>query len=160
MAGDEWATPEEIQEVVDQAKREAADKARRSGLILPPSASPLRREDTGVHSLIDLYDTELKAIDEQVLPPLANQTGKTFLADDWPTRRDSFEREVVGRFSEIGIVAKVVGWYVDPDDPLDNAPTPRIEIQGRTERIEFDHDRMVSEVTSDVLGLGDSGVIH
>ena len=155
----ELATDAEVQEVLDQAKREAADRARKQGLVLPDSVEGVRQEDTGLHALIDLYDSEIVLLHEKVLPALTDQTGRTFLADDWVRIRDAFEREVRGRFAEIGLVAEVVGWYVDPHDPNDNAPTPRIEIKGRTEKIEFDYDRTVHEVTSDTLGVGEEGAI-
>ena len=158
----ELATEAEVEEVMAQAKAEAADRARKAGLILPPSAGSagsVAKEDTGIHNLIELYDSEIVAIHERVLPGLTEHEGKSFLADDWTRRRDAFEREVAGRFEEIGLVARVVGWYIDAEDPNDNAPSPRIEIQGRTERVEFDYDKMVAEVTRDTLGVGEEGAI-
>ena len=146
MARDDLATEAEIQEAMAQAERSYR------------AEHPVEATDTGLHPLIDLYDTEILAI-EAILPALNEHTGKSFQAKDWTARRDAFSREVEGRFAEIGLVARVVGWYVDPDDPDDNAPTPRIEIQGRTDKVDFDYDRQVHEVTNDVLDTGEKGTI-
>ena len=150
----ELATDAEVQEVLDQAKREAADRARKQGLVLPDSVEGVRQEDTGLHALIDLYDSEIVLLHEKVLPALTDQTGRTFLADDWVRIRDAFEREVRGRFAEIGLVAEVVGWYESglvPAGTRINAVTRALRAQypdADDEELEFLATKAAEEIST------------
>ncbi len=145
----ELATEAELAEAIASARREAEDSARRRGLILPPPATPPVPEFVP-------YDHEIPLI-EGVLAALSQSIGKTYLKDDWPRVRDNFEREVEGRFAEIGIVAKVTKWEEDLLDPTYQQPT--VEMIGRVERHEFDHERQAHEVVNDLLGTGEGGAI-
>ncbi len=68
---------------------------------------------------------------------------------------DDFQREIKERFQDIGFIVDVV-WY---ETNLADVKMPEIVIKGRTEAKAFDRDKMTHEVTSDILGLGDGGVI-
>lgn len=70
--------------------------------------------------------------------------------------RGQFDSEIVDKFGSIGFKV-VVNWY---ETDVENLIMPEITITGRTEKVgEFDHDKMFHEVTSDILGLGQGGVI-
>jgi len=100
-------------------------------------------------SLIDLYDHEFLGI-EQVATALNASVG---------TRRnvESFRKEAVERFEELGLVVDVKGWYTD---------TPGlyafdIEIVDRCERLRhgFDHDQQRHEVQTAMLGIDTPGAL-
>jgi hypothetical protein len=95
----------------------------------------------------DLYDSEVIQV-EKVLQRLMQRS---------ESRRDydAFDREIRQRFEEIGFVVKISWWSTTMDDVY----SPKIEVVGRTEKHEFDHDQMVHEVTNDILDIGQGGVI-
>jgi hypothetical protein len=71
-----------------------------------------------------------------------------------------FEREIRERFAGIGFAVEV-SWYGFSvgGQPQDGA-MPEVTVTGRTDgKHVFDPDRQVHEVTRDVLGLGEEGVI-
>lgn len=68
---------------------------------------------------------------------------------------DSFQREIVERFGQIG-------WKVDVKWFSTNVAgtyIPQVDIVDRIETKEFDHDQMAHEVQNDILGLGEGGLI-
>lgn len=75
---------------------------------------------------------------------------------------DAIEREITGRYADEGFVVHV-NWYRYSIDgvPQDGA-MPEVSIVGRCDpKHQFDHDRQVHEVTSNILGLpGQEGVIR
>lgn len=97
--------------------------------------------------VLDIHDSEIVEI-EKVLKILNERsTGHRDL--------EAFNREIKERFAEIGFVVQTKWWETDVADCY----RPDIEIVGRTEQKDFDHDRQVHEVVNDVLGLGEGGVI-
>ena len=102
--------------------------------------------------LINLYDSEVKAIQE-VLNSLRDRTYKSH-------NLHAFEREILERYAEIGFVGNVL-WY---ESNVEGVFVPEVEIVGRCAPIkggEFDHDRMRHEVVNNYLGLPseDAGII-
>lgn len=93
-----------------------------------------------VSSVIELYDSDIRAIDQGPLKWAADQQG---------TRRDldDFVRGLVGRFDEIGLRTRVNTY----DTSEAGTFAFEIVIQGRHEEQAFDYDRQVHEVRSGVL---------
>lgn len=108
----------------------------------------------GVQSMIDLYDSEILAI-EKVLDQLnAEDVGKR-------KQVDSVDHKIEDMFRRIGLKVSVM-WYTAADrrgQEVDGVFIPEVTIQDRIDRHEFDHDRQVHQVTNDLLELGDKGVI-
>jgi hypothetical protein len=104
---------------------------------------------------IELLDSEVDRI-QKVWDQLRDRHQKT-------TRNyDAVEREIVGRFADEGFVVHV-NWYKYAIDGViqEGAAMPEVTIVGRCDpKAEFDHDRQVHEVTSNILELpGQQGVI-
>jgi hypothetical protein len=119
------------------------------------------QEAGGVSSQVNLYDTEILAV-EKVLDKLNERRAKTSRMS-----YDAFTTEVKERFHEIGLNVSVL-WYEagaeQPDGSLkkiDGTLIPEILIKSRTDAktFTFDHDRMAHEVQSDILQLGTGGKI-
>jgi hypothetical protein len=66
-----------------------------------------------------------------------------------------FDREIKERYAEAGFVVDVVWYHTN----VESVKMPEIVFKARTERKEFDRDQMVHEVTNDILGTGQGGVI-
>lgn len=103
--------------------------------------------------MIDVYDSEIVQI-EHVMETLKSRSAG---------RRDyeAFDREIKERFAEIGLKISV-NWHTAADEhgrKIEDTHIPEITIDGRLDGRVFDPDRMVHEVTSDLLGLGEGGVI-
>lgn len=96
----------------------------------------------------DVLDSEILEIEKVLNTLKARSRGQMRNYDD-------FQREIKERFAEIGFVVDVV-WY---ETNLAEVKMPEIVIKGRTEAKAFDRDKMVHEVTSDILGTGQGGVI-
>jgi hypothetical protein len=94
-----------------------------------------------------VYDHEILAV-EKVLQRLRERSA---------SRRDlsDFDREIRQRFEDIGFVVRV-DWY---DTNVEGTFMPEITMIGRVEKVDFDFDKQVAEVTGDILELGDGGVI-
>jgi hypothetical protein len=113
--------------------------------------------------VIDLYDHEVLRIREVQQAVEARAEGGSH---DY----EAFDREIKERFAKIGFVASV-NWYTckDPNNiEITGMFMPEISIDGRIGadgqlakpgEFVFDHDRQVHEVTHDLLGLGEEGVI-
>lgn len=67
----------------------------------------------------------------------------------------AFQDEIIERFADIGFDVDV-RWY---ETNVERVLMPEINIKGRVEPKVFDSDQQVHEVTNDLLGLGDGGVI-
>lgn len=106
---------------------------------------------SGVNATIDLYDHEIPKI-EGVLDALNRRVGK--VVDNVEDEVDSFVEEATNRFAEIGLRVAVL---MMPEQADARIRSPHITINGRTEDHEFDHDRQVHEVTSDILGIAPDG---
>jgi hypothetical protein len=104
---------------------------------------------------IELLDSEVDAI-QKVWDALRDRHQKAF------RNYDDVEREIVGRFADAGFIVHV-SWYKYAIDgvPQSDAASPEITIVGRCDpKHEFDHDRQVHEVTSNILDIpGQEGVI-
>lgn len=98
----------------------------------------------------EILDSEMLEI-ERVLETLKRRT-----EDGRRVDRGRFDQEIVERFARIGFKVDVKWWHTN----LDDVKMPEIEIIGRVEAREFDHDQMSHEVTEDILGLGTGGVIQ
>lgn len=124
-----------------------------SGLILPPSARA--EERGGVDATIDLYDSDILKI-EKVLEQLN--------AEDVGQKRDieGFVQKATDLFAKIGLRVDVKIWTAADrrGQEVEGTFIPDITINGRVDKHEFDYDRMVHEVTNDLLELGEGGVIH
>lgn len=98
----------------------------------------------------DILDSEILEI-EKVLETLKDRVEGRSSVD-----RGQFDREITDRFNAIGFTVDTKWWHTN----IESVKMPEITITGRTERREaFDHDKMAHEVTSDILGLGQGGVI-
>lgn len=124
-----------------------------SGLILPPSAR--QEPQGGVDSTIDLYDSDILRI-EKVLDQLN--------AEDVGKKRDveAVVQKITDLFARIGLRVDVKVWTAADarGQEVEGVFIPEITINGRVDpKHEFDYDRMVHEVTNDLLELGEGGVI-
>lgn len=97
---------------------------------------------------IEILDSEVLEI-EKILNTLKDR------AESHRGELGNFDNEIKTRFAEIGFAVDVKWWHTN----IEGVKMPEIEIIGRTIARHFDHDKMVHEVTNDVLGLGDGGVI-
>lgn len=101
-----------------------------------------------VTKTLDVHDSEVNEI-HQVLTILRQRADKAH-------NYDSFQNEIVDRFHRIGFEVDV-RWY-ETDQP--GVLIPEINISGRVDKnFVFDRDRQTAEVTSDVLDLGEGGVL-
>lgn len=104
---------------------------------------------TEISSDIQLYDSEIEAMDRGPLKWLVAQQGK-------PMVLDTFVRTVVGKFDEIGLRSRVNTY--ETTEPGTYAFD--IVINGRHVEKEFDFDRMVHEVQNNLLDIpGEGGTI-
>ena len=98
----------------------------------------------------DILDSEMLEI-ESVLETLKRRS-----EDGRRLDRGMFDQEIQDRFANIGFKVNVL-WY---ETNMTDVRMPEVTIVGRTEKVgAFDHDKMAHEVTSDILGLGQGGVI-
>lgn len=114
------------------------------------------------HSITTPYDSEMAAI-YKVRDELQERFGNTRM------NPQDFVDYAIEAYQKIGIVADVKTWStgeVDGQHPITgedmvqevpNLWTFQIDILGRVERHEFDHDRMAHEVQSNLLGLKNDG---
>lgn len=110
-------------------------------------------KEAGVSAIHDTvgfqpYDHEVKQLDHMLRTVVARYTGRM---------RDveTMHREIIDRALEIGLVVTVV---IEQD--VDTGVVwPSIEIVGRAEKTEFDHERQHHEVVHDLLGLDEGGMI-
>lgn len=98
-------------------------------------------------SNIEILDSEIIAI-EKVLKKLQDKQGKGGV------NQEAFRKEIIERFAEAGFKVDVK-WYTTN---VEGVFMPEVSIVDRLEG-QFDPDRMVHEVTNDLLGLGEGGVI-
>ncbi|MCW2929905.1 MAG: hypothetical protein JWM19_867 [Actinomycetia bacterium] len=104
-------------------------------------------------NVLDTYDHEVEAI--LALLASLNERAKA--------RRHNygdFEREIREKFAGLGFTVDVNWYEFEVSGRKQDGAMPEITVTGRTDKdFTFDPDRQVHEVTSDVLGLGDEGVI-
>lgn len=111
---------------------------------------PFQHEPSG--SQIELYDSEIPIV-ESVLRAL-NQKVATM------SSVDAFDREAKDRFRNAGFEVSI-NWY-DAIVNDERCYLPEIAITGRIERKDddlFDHERQAHEVQTDLLELGEGGII-
>jgi hypothetical protein len=106
--------------------------------------------------MIDLYDSEIIEVEKIIQKLNYDHVGQ---------QRDveGFVQRTIDMFARIGLRADVAMYTMaDRQGRPVEGFMPEITIQGRiNERgFEFDHDKMVHEVTNDLLGLGEGGVIN
>ena len=112
--------------------------------------------------MIELYDSEVATIDEVLKTLNIRLAGRREF--------EAFDREIKERLAEAGFKATVNWWTVADSDgtPIPDRYDPVVTIDGRigtdgdvlaAGKFTFDHDRQVHEVTNDLLGLGEGGVI-
>lgn len=94
-----------------------------------------------------IYDHEVLGVEKVLLRIRERAASRRDLND--------FDREIRERFEDIGFVVRI-DWY---DTNAEGVFMPEITLSGRTEKHTFDFDKQVSEVTGDVLELGEGGVI-
>jgi hypothetical protein len=101
--------------------------------------------------VIEVYDSEILEIEAVV------ETLKQRSEDGRRLDRGQFDREIIDRFAKIGFEVTTQWFHTD----LEDVKMPEVTIVGRlgSRQSDFDHDQMAHEVTSDVLGLGQGGVI-
>lgn len=97
-------------------------------------------EDTQ-YPLVEVYDTEILEI-EKVLEALSRKQRTSMSLE-------SFRKEIVERFAEIGFVVYAKVYETNQDGVFAFAP----ELRGRTEEFTWDPDRMVHEVVNDVADI-------
>jgi hypothetical protein len=103
--------------------------------------------------MIEVYDSEVDAI-QQVWDLLRSRYQGEF------HNYDAFEREARERFAKIGFVISITWNEFAIGGVKQEGAMPTLTVEGRTERHEFDQDRQVHEVTSNILGIpGQEGVI-
>lgn len=114
------------------------------------------------HSIATPYDSEM-ADAYKIVAQLEERYGKTSM------NPQDFVDYAIEEFAKVGLVVDVKTWstgMVDGHHPITgeemvqevpNLWTFEIEIQGRADRHEFDHDRMAHEVRSNLLGLQNDG---
>jgi hypothetical protein len=116
-----------------------------SRLARGPLGQPPAPQDTGI---ADILDSEVLAL-EKVLQALQGRTAVS-------RRYEAFEREIHQRFNEVGFIVDVKWFETNVPDHL----IPEVTVTGRIDGPkEFDHDQMRHEVVSDILELGEGGVI-
>jgi hypothetical protein len=73
---------------------------------------------------------------------------------------NDFDREIREAFAGIGFTVEVNWHEFGVDGQKQDGAMPEVTVTGRTDPSHvFDKDRQVHEVTSDLLGLGEEGVI-
>jgi len=97
-------------------------------------------------SMVELHDSDILRL-EGVLRLLNANLGQRRNLED-------FRREIVDRFAEAGFRVEVKVWQTATDGMFSFDIEIRERLEGR-----FDPDRMVHEVTRDILDLGEGGVI-
>lgn len=97
--------------------------------------------------VVDTYDTEVRDLGN-TQDALQSDIGKATNLEDWRKR-------AISQFEAIGFVVSPKIWYTEQEGTY----AFDFEIVGRTEEFHWDPDRMVHEVTGDVLETGEGGVI-
>lgn len=102
--------------------------------------------DGSVSAIIDIYDEEI--------PKIESVISKLNLSFSKPGDMESFRKETIERFQEIGFVVRVLVFESNEPGvyPFD------IEIIGRTESLKhgFDFDKQQFAVVNDILDLKDA----
>jgi len=103
--------------------------------------------------VLDVYDHEV----DQLMRVQAR------LTDRARHRRHNFldfQREIEQAFAEVGFTVHVNWHRFAVDGQEQDGAMPEVTVTGRVDpSFTFDKDRQVHEVTHDVLGLGEEGVI-
>lgn len=102
--------------------------------------------------VLDVYDHEVDALMrvQQRLTDKARYHRVNFL---------DFQREIEEAFAEVGFTVHVNWHRFAIDGQEQDGAMPEVTVTGRVAPHVFDKDRQVHEVTRDILGLGDEGVI-
>ena len=102
--------------------------------------------------VLDVYDHEVDALMrvQERLTERARYRRHNFL---------DFQREIEEAFAEVGFTVHVNWHQFAIDGQVQDGAMPEVTVTGRTAPHVFDKDRQVHEVTRDILGLGEEGVI-
>lgn len=116
-------------------------------LWLPQGTSTGPKNDGGIETLIDLYDSDLLKI-EYAVNALQRHANK-------PGDLGNIEDEIIERFGLQGYAVKVQWWVTEEAGPLGAQGTmiPAITVEARVDRHEFDHEKMQYEVQTNLLGI-------
>jgi hypothetical protein len=115
------------------------------------------------HSIAIPYDSEMKIVHEQVMPKLEAMRGQRLNPQDFVDRAKDLFRQKAGLV--VDVKAYTTGGVERQGDEVKVEEIPElitfeIEILGRVERHEFDHDRMRHEVVHNLLEIpGEGGEI-
>lgn len=103
---------------------------------------------TELTASINLYDSEIDEIHKVVeILRIRSQSRRNY---------QEFQDEVIDRFHKAGFVADV-RWY---ETNVEGVLMPEIQITDRVDKgFQWDPNQQVHEVTSDLLSLGEGGVI-
>lgn len=104
------------------------------------------------------YDSE--ALELARIARILNERRTRFNFSDGH-QRANFRREAKQRFEEAGFTVEVIIRGETDIDGNETGDYYEVELMptGRVEKHEFDHDRMVHEVTNDLLDRGEGGVL-
>lgn len=117
-------------------------------IIGQPSTYGSSAPQSDLTKTLDIYDSEIESI-EGLLKYFQDKAQS-------PQDYDSFQREIKDRFYAIGFIVDVV-WY---DTNVKDVIIPEIVIKDRADSgFTFDRDQQVHEVTNNLLGLDEGGVI-
>ena len=102
--------------------------------------------ESTVESEVDLYDSDVLAI-KQVVGVLSEAVG---------THRslEGFRREIIERFGDIGFLVDVRVFEAEVEATADKVFFFKVVLTGRETKEAFDHEKMASEVRSDLLHGG------
>lgn len=102
---------------------------------------------------IELYDHEVDQI-SKIWGELRQKHQKSY------RNYGQVENEIKGRFADAGFAVAVNWFSYTIDGKQGEGASPEVTIIGRLDKHQFDHDRQVREVTSNILDLpGQEGVI-
>lgn len=103
--------------------------------------------------ILDIFDSEMAKI-------IALHERLNERARDRKHNYTAFEKEIREEFAALGFTVDVNWYEFSVDGAKQDGAMPEVTITGRTDTaFRFDPDRQVHEVTHDILGLGDEGVI-
>lgn len=119
-----------------------------TGVPIIGTGQPVEQNTPGLTANCEIYDSEIVKIQEVV-------EAMRHRADSGGTDFGQWDRECQDRFNQIGFRV-VINWY---RTNVEGVLIPEITITDRTEKKDFDYDQQVAEVTGDLLGFGEGGVI-
>jgi hypothetical protein len=121
--------------------------------VAPTSIRKNEEEGWEISTTIpNIHDSEIKEFEKKVLEPALERQGLATDLDSWRNR-------IIERSREIGFVVDVLVFSTTADGRNAIPGLYAFDFVLKRRLKEFDPDRQVHEVTNDILGLGDKGVI-